>query len=195
MKICYLAASALLALADGAVWCQTTSTYCYDALGRLTASTASGAPNGDVTTAIVYDPAGNRVSYKVASGATPTPTPTPTPAPSAPTALNPTLNFNSSGSYTIALSTLASSGSPARISAFSVPAGGGSASIAGNGQSVSYTAPAIAKPGMCEPAETYGFSVPYAVENTSGGRSASGTATINVRGPAGPRPTRAQQCP
>jgi YD repeat-containing protein len=193
MKSRYLIGAAWLGMVGATATAQTTSTYAYDPLGRLVVTSANGGPSGATTTTIRYDPAGNRTSYKLTAGSTPTPTQTP-PA-SGPTALNPTLNYNSGGSYSIGLSTLASSSSPARITAFSVSAGGGTASVAGDGQSVNYTAPVIPTPGMCEPAETQQFSAPYTVQNTTGGQSASGTATIRVRGPAGPRPRPGQQCP
>jgi YD repeat-containing protein len=41
-----------------------TTEYKYDALGRLTAVTESAGPS-TAKTAIAYDPAGNRTSYKV----------------------------------------------------------------------------------------------------------------------------------
>ncbi|WP_353847633.1 RHS repeat domain-containing protein [Sphingomonas sp.] len=193
MKRRYLLASACLMLTNAGAWCQAINTYRYDSLGRLIVSSVSAAPNGSKSTTIGYDPAGNRTSYTVADGSTPTPTPTP--SPSAPVALNPTLNFKSSGRYTIALPTLASSSAPALIVSFAVPSGGGSASIASGAQSVSYAAPFLPIPQMCEPAETYAFSVPYTVQNAAGGQIANGTATILVTGPAGPKPPRWQMCP
>ena len=44
---------------------QSTTTYTYDALGRLTGSTVSGGPTNGTTTAISLDNAGNRTNYKV----------------------------------------------------------------------------------------------------------------------------------
>ncbi len=193
MKRRHLVSSALLALSSSAGLTQTSTAYRYDSLGRLASSATSNAPSGNKITAIAYDPAGNRSSYRVTDGST-APTPTPTPS-AAPTALNPTLNYSSSNTYSIAMSTLASSGSSAQITSFLVPSGGGSAAIQSGGQSVNYTAPNIGQPGMCEPAETYTYSVPYTVQNTSGGQSANGTATLNVKGPAGRRPSRGEQCP
>jgi hypothetical protein len=43
-------------------------TYMYDALGRLTTTSATGTVNNGQTTNIAYDPAGNRQSYSVATG-------------------------------------------------------------------------------------------------------------------------------
>jgi hypothetical protein len=93
------------------------------------------------------------------------------------------------------LATLADASSAAAIVSFMPPSGGGTAAIAGDGQSVSYTAPRLSTPPLCEPAETMVYQVPYVVRSVSGGGSASGTATISVRGPAGPRPRPGQYCP
>jgi hypothetical protein len=74
------------ALSVSAALASETTTYSYDALGRLVATTHSGGPNNGVAMATCFDPAGNRTAYTVvASGAatcgTPTPTPTPGPTP------------------------------------------------------------------------------------------------------------------
>lgn len=45
-----------------------TVTYTYDALGRLTATSTTGSVNNGVSTAVGYDPAGNRSSYAVEGG-------------------------------------------------------------------------------------------------------------------------------
>lgn len=193
MKRRYLMAPALAALVAAPAWPQVTSSYRYDVLGRLVSSVVSGAPSGDKTTTIGYDPASNRTGYKVANGATSTPTPTP--APSAPVALSPAFTYNASATYSIGLSSLATASAPARITAFSSPSGGGTASIAGDGQSVSYTTPAVATPGMCEPADSIVVDVPYTVQNAAGGQGANGTAHITVKGKAGPRPKPGQNCP
>lgn len=52
-----------------AAFAADTTTYSYDALGRLTASSVSGGPANGVNTGIALDPAGNRTSYSV-TGAT-----------------------------------------------------------------------------------------------------------------------------
>lgn len=70
-------ATALLA---GAGANAETTTYGYDALGRLTNTNVAGGPANGVATAINYDPADNRASYTVTGVPTPTPTPAPTPA-------------------------------------------------------------------------------------------------------------------
>lgn len=62
-----------------------TTTYSYDALGRLTGSSISGGPNDSRKTGTCFDAAGNRTRYDMATStpsACPTPTPTPTPSPS-----------------------------------------------------------------------------------------------------------------
>lgn len=57
---------------------QETTTYNYDALGRLTGSSTAGGPNNNVATGTCFDRAGNRTRYDVNA-----PTPTPSPAPGA----------------------------------------------------------------------------------------------------------------
>ena len=47
-----------------------TITYSYDALGRLTASSVDGGPNGGTNTATTFDAAGNRSSYSVSGRTT-----------------------------------------------------------------------------------------------------------------------------
>jgi YD repeat-containing protein len=42
-----------------------TSTYKYDALGRLVQTTTTGGPSSGTNTAVVYDKAGNRSNYNV----------------------------------------------------------------------------------------------------------------------------------
>lgn len=184
-----------------------TTTFTYDALGRLSVASTSGGPSGAVTTNISYDPAGNRASYQVSSGGAPTPTPgptptptptpvpTPTPSPSAPVPLNPTFALGTGASRVITLATLASTSSAAAIIGFAPPTGGGSAAIAADGQSVNYVAPSLPRPPLCEPAYTNTYDVPYAVQNTPGGASASGVARMNVTSQVGPRPGANQQCP
>lgn len=81
-RVWFLSTSgAAIALASGAI-AQETTTYSYDALGRLKASTISGGPNAGKQTGTCFDPAGNRTRYDVASAPpAPCPTPTPTPTP------------------------------------------------------------------------------------------------------------------
>lgn len=63
---CCLACAALI---GGPAHSSETRTYSYDALGRLTAATSSGAVNNGQSDSIAYDPAGNRTGYTV-TGAT-----------------------------------------------------------------------------------------------------------------------------
>ena len=46
-----------------------TTTYSYDALGRLTGSSSTGTVNNGLNTAIQYDAAGNRTNYTVTGSA------------------------------------------------------------------------------------------------------------------------------
>lgn len=81
-KIWLLSSAATATLICGAAFGQETTTYSYDALGRLTGSSISGGPNNSRTTGTCFDWAGNRTRYDVATStpsACPTPTPTPTP--------------------------------------------------------------------------------------------------------------------
>ena len=63
-------ATSLCAIAV-AVQATETTTYTYDALGRLVATGSSGTVNGGVSTAVGYDPAGNRSGYAVGTGGAP----------------------------------------------------------------------------------------------------------------------------
>ena len=61
-----------------------TTTYSYDALGRLNGSTIANGPNNGRQTGTCFDRAGNRMRYDVATSSPstcPTPSPTPTPSP------------------------------------------------------------------------------------------------------------------
>jgi hypothetical protein len=71
-----LLASSTLALASPTRAGETT-TYSYDALGRLTGTSSAGTVNNGVATAVGYDPAGNRSSYSVSGTGTATPPPPP----------------------------------------------------------------------------------------------------------------------
>ncbi|MFA5966734.1 MAG: Ig-like domain-containing protein [Sphingomonas sp.] len=87
-----VSASALGVLAGWRAAAQETTSYSYDALGRLVTTVRSGGPNNGVAMATCFDPAGNRTNYAVntngvASCSTPTPSPTPTPTPT-PTSSN-----------------------------------------------------------------------------------------------------------
>jgi len=83
-KVWLLSSAATATLLGGVAFAQETTTYSYDALGRLTGSSISGGPNNTRTTGTCFDAAGNRTRYDIATSAPsacPTPTPTPTPSP------------------------------------------------------------------------------------------------------------------
>ncbi len=65
------------ALIASAAFASDTTTYTYDALGRLVGTTVSGGPNNGRVVGSCFDRAGNRMRYDVATS-TPTPCPTPT---------------------------------------------------------------------------------------------------------------------
>lgn len=110
--------------------------------------------------------------------------------------LNPGLSYNSANVRTISITTLANlNGLSATIASFTVPSGKGTAVIASGSQSVTYTAATVAKPGLCEPATTISFAVPYTIRNSADGAIFSGSATIYVTGPAGSLPTGGKECP
>lgn len=165
-----------------------TTTYQYDALGRLIASSVAGS-SATTSTAIGYDPAGNRSSYaRTGGGGGGNP-------PAAPVPKSPGFSVSTGSTTVIALATLATINTTAAITAFSPPSGGGTATIAADRQSVTYIAPSLPAPGMCDPAYYNLYSVSYTVQNTPGGASASGTATFTVRSAAGPRPRPPEVCP
>jgi hypothetical protein len=98
------------------------------------------------------------------------------------TALNPTFSFTNASTNVIALTTLINpNGEPATLLTFTPPSGGGSATIASDGQSVTYIAPSLPRPPNCETFYTNTYSVPYSAQDTSNGATVSGTATVNVR--------------
>ncbi len=169
-------------------------TYTYDAQGRLVAVASTGTVNNGVSTSITYDPAGNRSSYTV-SGVGGVGTPTPTPSGTI-TATNPTLDVASSSSTAIPITTLATlNGESGVIASFSPPSGGGTAVISQGGQSVTYNAPYVPRAPICEDGYVYTYTVPYSIRDSGTGAIANGSATINVQGPAGPRPKNGQYCP
>lgn len=94
LRACWMAGSAIIALAGTSTYAraQETTSYSYDALGRLVSSTASGGPNNGVVMGTCFDAAGNRAQYAVGGVGTPcsnpTPTPTPTPTNQPPVAVN-----------------------------------------------------------------------------------------------------------
>jgi hypothetical protein len=87
-------ATSSCAVATASVASETT-TYSYDALGRLVATSTTGTFNNGLGTTIAYDAAGNRSCYAVAGAATgtagscPPPPPAPPPPPSSGPVANP----------------------------------------------------------------------------------------------------------
>lgn len=70
-----------LTLASSALSSETT-TFAYDALGRLIKGTRSGGPSSGMNMATCFDRVGNRTRYDTqitAPAACPSPTPTPVP--------------------------------------------------------------------------------------------------------------------
>jgi YD repeat-containing protein len=81
-KVWLISSAGVAAALGNAALAQETTSYNYDALGRLTGSSISGGPNSSRTTGTCFDAAGNRMRYDVATATPancPTPTPTPTP--------------------------------------------------------------------------------------------------------------------
>ena len=62
----------------GSAFGQETTTFSYDAQGRLTGTATTGGPNNARQTGTCFDRAGNRTRYDL-STSPPAPCPTPTP--------------------------------------------------------------------------------------------------------------------
>jgi hypothetical protein len=71
-RIKWLAATALAAALSAQASANETTTYTYDALGRLTNSATTGTVNSGMNVAATFDAAGNRTDYTV-TGSTNTP--------------------------------------------------------------------------------------------------------------------------
>jgi hypothetical protein len=56
---------ALIIATPSALYAQETTTYSYDALGRMTNASQTGGPNNGVSSTYVYDSAGNRTDVTV----------------------------------------------------------------------------------------------------------------------------------
>lgn len=65
MKKCVLVGAILCLVPIGTARASETTTYTYDALGRLILSNTQGGPNHNVVTVNTLDPAGNRNNYGV----------------------------------------------------------------------------------------------------------------------------------
>lgn len=104
LRACWLAGTALGAVAGmpTSARAQETTTYSYDALGRLASTSNSGGPNSGVVMGTCFDPAGNRTQYVVGTAGAPcttpapSPTPTPTPTNQAPVAVADSTSFHCS---------------------------------------------------------------------------------------------------
>lgn len=80
-KILWACSAFALAVAAEAA---ETTTYTYDAQGRLTATTTEGGVNNGVATGIAYDPAGNRSNYNLTGASAPPSQAVPAPPSSSP---------------------------------------------------------------------------------------------------------------
>lgn len=74
-SILRLATTAALAFgaAGTSALASETTTYSYDALGRLVATTVSGGPTDGLATSTQFDAAGNRTNYQVTGAPPPRP--------------------------------------------------------------------------------------------------------------------------
>lgn len=86
MRVRLLACTGMLAAGFSTIEAkaQETTTYRYDALGRLSGSSISGGPNSSVATETCFDAAGNRTLYFTGTSAAPScpaSSPPPSPAP------------------------------------------------------------------------------------------------------------------
>lgn len=79
MKVWLAATVSALALVGSAAAAAETTTYRYDAMGRLVAVAVANGPTSGVTATYSYDSTGNRT--RVAVGGVPTSSPSPTPSP------------------------------------------------------------------------------------------------------------------
>lgn len=68
LLICGAAVSAAI-LAAGGARAGSTTTYTYDALGRLVQASTTGTVNNGVQMSTTYDPADNRTTYQVTGSA------------------------------------------------------------------------------------------------------------------------------
>jgi hypothetical protein len=112
------------------------------------------------------------------------------------TATNPFLSYSTAQVAMIPIATLASlNGNAGNITSFVVSSGGGSATIAADKQSVTYSAPALSLPIACDPAYTNSYSASYSIQNPANGTSVNGTVAIHVKSAAGPKPKPPAVCP
>lgn len=111
------------------------------------------------------------------------------------TATNPGYSLNSSQVIVISLNSLAATGGQAAtIQSFTPATGNGTASIAGDGSSVTYTARSVPRAPFCEPSIVVDYTVPYSIRTTSSGAIANGLVSFSVTGQAGGQPPPGVDC-
>lgn len=73
LRTCGMAGTAMAGLAGSttSAHAQETTSYSYDALGRLATSNTSGGPNNGVATGTCFDAAGNRTQYAAGAAGAP----------------------------------------------------------------------------------------------------------------------------
>ena len=73
LRACWMAGTAMGALAgiSTSAHAQETTSYSYDALGRLASTSTSGGPNSGVVMGTCFDAAGNRTQYLVGAAGAP----------------------------------------------------------------------------------------------------------------------------
>jgi uncharacterized protein RhaS with RHS repeats len=162
--------------------------YSYDSNGRLVRSARTGSVNNGVTTIYAYDAADNRTNVTVTISPNGAVTPPPPPPPVAQiVALNPTFPLSNGASRVVTIAELANlNGQAATIASFTPAAGNGSAVIAPDGASVTYTALRLGALPRCEPGYRWVVVVPYSIRNTASGAVVSGNVTFNIAIPPGP---------
>jgi len=181
-KIWLLSSVAAVTLAGGGAVGQETTTYNYDALGRLSGSSISGGPNNTRKTGTCFDPAGNRTRYDVATsapGACPTPTPTPTQTSSnqPPVANDDTVSLQCNATTTmnlVANDTDPENNLPLSLVSIAFASGGDASASVTSSTSVSITGDMRRS--------TTEFS--YVVQDSLGAQS-TGSLTVNSIGPLG----------
>ncbi|MBN8809643.1 MAG: hypothetical protein J0I47_15600 [Sphingomonas sp.] len=177
----WLLSSAVAGLAIcGEAFAQETTSYTYDALGRLSASTISGGPNNARQTGTCFDAAGNRTRYDVATSApascNATPTPTPTGGNQPPVAVNDSITLPCNTTATANLTANDSDpGNNVPLTLVSVSPNATTDTIVTIISASSVSVSAAAKQS--------GLSFSYVVKNTMG-MTATGTLSVVITGNA-----------
>lgn len=111
------------------------------------------------------------------------------------TALNPSYSPLNNNILTFSLNALAATyGQAATISSFAPAPGNGTAVLAADGGSVTYTAPNPRAP-LCEAGGIITFSVPYVIRNSVNGGLTQGIVSFSMTQLDGPRPIPPAVCP